>query len=173
MSLRGAAVVEIGRNSRCTNMRQQTKKPNRTFARHYLRTATAPHWKLQPAKLRDAQDGVCEGVGCTRPQAVVGSEKRLTRCFLVFEVASEKHKKLANAQKKCFHFAQGSVAYNGYYTSPVNNSLKYYQVLVFRRMIHLFSTRSRRRRRRCCGRRNYVPVMGILWGTIVNRTKCC
>ena len=34
-----------------------------------MRTATAPHKQLQPAKLRDAPDGVYEGVGCARQQS--------------------------------------------------------------------------------------------------------
>ena len=38
------------------------------FALH-LWTTTAPHKQLQPAKLRDAPDGVCEGVGCARQQS--------------------------------------------------------------------------------------------------------
>ena len=40
---------------------QNEAKNNPQFALH-LRTAAAPHRKLQPAKLRDARDGVCEGV---------------------------------------------------------------------------------------------------------------
>ena len=42
--------------------------PNCTFALHLL-TATAPHKQLQPANLRDAPDGVYEGVGCARQQS--------------------------------------------------------------------------------------------------------
>ena len=43
----------------------KNKTPKWAFA-HHLRTATASHRKLQPAKLRDAPDGVREGVGCAR-----------------------------------------------------------------------------------------------------------
>ena len=51
-------------------IRQEKKQPltDRLHLLH-LPTATAPHRKLQPAKLRDAADVVCEGVGCTRRQS--------------------------------------------------------------------------------------------------------
>ena len=71
-------------------------------------TATALDRKLQPAKVRDDQDGVCERVGGGQA-AVVGSYEQHTICLGVFEVASECHKK--NAKKaKMFPFTQGSIA---------------------------------------------------------------
>ena len=45
-----------------------------------------------------------------RQAAVVGSKKkRLTRCFRVFEVANEKHKKLAETHKKVSFHARGHI----------------------------------------------------------------
>ena len=84
---------EIKTNPQLTNCK---------FALH-LRTATAPHKQLQPAKLRGAPDGVCESVGCTRQQSVVGSQKRLRRCFPELEVASQQHKNSQNRKKTTVH----------------------------------------------------------------------
>ena len=36
------------------------------FRSTYLLTAAASHGNLQPAKLRDVLDGVCERAGCAR-----------------------------------------------------------------------------------------------------------
>ena len=61
MSLRGAAaVVKIGRNIWGAHNETKNKPQLRAFARH-LRTATAPHRTLQPAKLRDVLLMGCAG----------------------------------------------------------------------------------------------------------------
>ena len=49
-------------------MRLKTTAPTERFHFEVLRTAAAPRRKLQPAKLRDAPGGMCEGVGCARRQ---------------------------------------------------------------------------------------------------------
>ena len=60
-------MVEICRNLGYTP-NETRNNPQLKFALH-LRTATVPHKQLQPAKLRDAPDAVCEGVGCARQQS--------------------------------------------------------------------------------------------------------
>ena len=47
-----------------------------------------------------------------RQTAVVGSEERLTRCFRVFEVASEQHQKVAKTLKR--FISRKGTKHNGY-----------------------------------------------------------
>ena len=96
---RGTPVVEIGRFLGCTNKLRRKATPNRTLA-IYLRTATAPHrQEASPAKMTNAHVGVCDVVGCAKRQSVVGSEKRLTTCFRVYGVASDRHEEAAKTLK--------------------------------------------------------------------------
>ena len=63
----GAAVVEIGRNSKDTKRHNNTN-PNRMFA-VYLPTARSPLKHPQPSNINQVRNGGCLCAGCSRPRA--------------------------------------------------------------------------------------------------------
>ena len=96
-----------------------------------------------------------------RRVAVVGSEKRLTRCFLVFEVASKSNEKLA---KTLFFFILCKGAQHNDCTTD-EEMVFTRRVLFSRRRICLLGSR----RRRCCWAQTYVPIMG---SKLLGPNKC-
>ena len=105
--LRGAPVVEIGRNLGCArNETQNNPQPNvcTSLAEGYI--YTAPRWNLQPAKLRDARDGV--GLWGRRVhQTAINRRQRETTheefsCIWNCERVAQKNRENATI----FHFTQ-------------------------------------------------------------------
>ena len=82
-------MVKVGR---IWGTQNETKKQPPTERLHFTCGQLQLLKQLQPAKLRDASDGVCQGVACRmRQTAVGGSQKRLARCFRELEVATQQH----------------------------------------------------------------------------------
>lgn len=54
---------------------------------------TALQTTLQPCRVRETPDEVCEGLGWHKTIGCIGRQKRLWRCFGDLEVASEWHRK--------------------------------------------------------------------------------
>ena len=122
---------------RVHKMRQQTT-PNWAFALH-LQTATAPHKQLQPAKLRDAPDGVYEGVRCARQQSEVARNDSRD-IFVDSKLRLRSTKNSLHRKTSSFH-AREPICCDGYITYEKAAFTKC--LLLSRRMLHLFLERSR------------------------------
>ena len=134
--LRWSKLVEIGVHK--TILKQS---PTERLLR--LRTATTPHKQQQLPKFRVTPHRV-------RLTAVEGIQKRLTRCFRGLEVASQQHKNLPRSQTH-FNSRAGADEY------IIDEKTDFTTSLLFtRRMIQLFSTRTRK----ACRPKYFIPVRG-------------
>ena len=120
-----------------------------------MRTATAPHKQLlQPVKLRDAPDGVYEGVGCARQQSEAArNDSRGVFMNSKLRPSSTKTPKIA----KLFRVTRGGLVpiTSAMATSPTKKGFSPKRLLFSSRMFCLFLERSRNT---FSGRENYVPV---------------
>ena len=114
-----------------------------------MRTATAPHKQLHPAKSRDAPDGVYEGVGCARQQSEAA--KNGSRGVLVIsKLRPSSTKNSQNRKAISFHAREPSAMA----TSPMKKRLPPKVCCSPGGCFYLFLGLTRN----TCGRENYVPV---------------